>query len=321
VGDVLGPPKSYRLKPVDPGAPGPGEVRYAVHAAAVSYVDVLIATGGYQLRPPVPFIPGTECAGVVESVGAGVTNFAPGDRMIGRPLGGVFREAGITAASELLHLPSGMSLKEGSAFKVSYSTAYYALVQRGRVQPGETVLVLGAAGAIGHAAVQVAKALGARVIASASSTDKRALAIAAGADAAIDSRSERWRDELKAVNDGRPVDLVVDPVGGNATEPAFRSLAWNGRHLIIGFVGGGVAKLPTNLPLLKGASLIGVDVRQFALHEPKQAAANMLALLELQSRHGLRPVIGKTFRLEQFVEAMQLAASGQCLGRVVLTMA
>jgi NADPH2:quinone reductase len=282
---------------------------------------VLIATGGYQLRPPVPFIPGTECAGVVESVGAGVTDFAPGDRVIGRPLGGVFREAGIIAASELLHLPSGMSLQEGSAFKVSYSTAYYALVQRGRVQPGETVLVLGAAGAIGHAAVQVAKALGARVIASASSTDKRALAIAAGADATIDSRSERWREDLKAVNDGRPVDLVVDPVGGNATEPAFRSLAWNGRHLIIGFIGGGVAKLPTNLPLLKGASLIGVDVRQFALHEPKQAAANMIALLELQSRHGLRPVIGKTFRLEQFVEAMQLAASGQCLGRVVLTMA
>jgi NADPH2:quinone reductase len=321
VGNTLGPPQAYRLMPADPGDPGHDEVRYKVHAAAVSYVDVLIAAGRYQVRPPVPFIPGTECAGVVESVGAGVTGFKPGDRVIGRPAGGAFREAGITLAHELVLLPPDLSLIEGSAFKVSYTTAFHALVQRGRVQAGETVLVLGAAGAIGSAAVQIAKALGARVIASATGAEKRTFATAAGADVAIDARSPSWRDDLRDANGGRAVDVVIDPVGGEASEPAFRSLAWNGRHLVIGFASGGIAKLPTNLPLLKGAALIGVDVRQFALREPVQAAANMASLLNLQARHDLRPAIGQTFPLDRFAEAMQLAGSGRSLGRVILTMA
>jgi NADPH2:quinone reductase len=320
VGNTLGPPQTYRLRPADPGTPGPGEVRYAVHAAAVSYVDVLIAAGRYQFRPPVPFIPGTECAGVVERVGAGVTGFKPGDRVIGRPAGGAFREAGVTPAHELVLLPPDLSLVEGAAFKVSYTTAYHALVQRARLQAGETVLVLGAAGAIGRAAVQIAKALGARVIASGSSAEKRSLATAAGADVAIDATSSSWRDDLRDANGGQPVDVVVDPVGGEATEPAFRALAWNGRHLVIGFVGGGIPKLPTNLALLKGAALIGVDVRQFALREPRQAAENIASLLHLHALHDLRPAIGSTFALERFAEAMQLAASGRALGRVVLTM-
>jgi NADPH2:quinone reductase len=320
VGDTLGPPESYQLRNLDPGQPGPGEVRYAIRAAAISYVDVLIAAGNYQLKPPVPFIPGTECAGIVESVGAGVTDFSPGDRVLSHVFGGTFREAAIAPAKELSHFPKSLDFNEAAAFKVSYLTSYHALVQRGRLQVGETVLVLGAAGAVGYAAIQIAKALGATVIASASSAEKRALAVAGGADVAIDARSPTWRDDLKAANGGKPVDVVVDPIGGDATEPAFRSLAWNGRHLVIGFIGGGIPKLATNLPLLKGASLVGVDIRQFGIFEPELAAANVRALFELQARHHFRPHIGKTFPLEQFAEAMNFAASGECIGRVVLTM-
>lgn len=319
VGDTLGPPEHYQLKTVDPGLPGPGEVRYAIRAAAISYVDVLVAAGKYQLKPPVPFIPGSECAGIVDCVGDGVTDFHPGDRVLCSAFNGTFRDAAVAPAKELVRLPGTLDFNEGAAFKVSYLTAYHALVQRGQLQAGETVVVLGAAGAVGYAAIQIAKALGARVIASASSEEKRALALAGGADVAIDARSPTWRDDLKAANGGKPINVVVDPIGGDATEPAFRSLAWNGRHLVIGFIGG-IPKLATNLPLLKGAALIGVDLRQFGIYEPDLAAANLQALLQLQAAHQFRPAIGKTLPLEQFVEAMNLAASGKCVGRVVLTM-
>jgi NADPH2:quinone reductase len=193
-------------------------------------------------------------------------------------------------------------------------------VQRAQVKPGETVLVLGAAGAVGYAAVQLARIFGARVIASASTDAKRTLTLAAGADAVVDARSSTWRDDVKAANHGKPVDIVIDPVGGDMTEPAFRSLAWNGRHLVIGFAGGYIPKLPINLALLKGASLIGVDLRQFGIHEPAAFHANIAALFELHRTHGLRPYIGHEFPIERFADAMHLAESGQSLGRIVLTM-
>jgi NADPH2:quinone reductase len=224
----------------------------------------------------------------------------------------------IVPASGPLKLPDAMSFDEASVFRVSYATAYYALVQRGELKAGETVLVLGAGGAVGVAAIQVAKALGARVIGAASSEAKRALALRAGADAAVDNRAADYRDRLKALTDNKGVDVVVDPVGGPATEPAFRALAWKGRHLVIGFAAGEIPKLPVNLALLKGADLRGVDIRQFGIFEPEQSAKNVDAVVELHARGLLRPQIARTYPFEQFAEAMQAAASGEVAGRIIL---
>ncbi len=317
---AFGAPEQLELRPHDPGAPQPGEVRIAVEAAGIGYVDVLVGKGEYQLKPPLPFVLGTECAGVVEAVGDDVDPALIGQHVCAAAFIGAFGQAANFPVRSVTVLPNSMSFEEASVFRVSYGTAYHALVQRGHLQAGETLLVLGAGGAVGCAAVQVGKALGARVIASASSAEKRALALAAGADAAIDARSPNWRDEVKAANGGRPVDIVLDPVGGEATEPAFRSLAWKGRLLVVGFAGGGIAKLPVNLALLKGASLIGVDVRQFGEHEPDVQAANMQALFALHAKGKLHPPIAQVYPLTDYVEALRAVFSGQVAGRIVLKM-
>lgn len=315
----LGPPESCRLIEHDPGAPGPGEVRIAIKAAGVSYVDVLTAAGNYQVKPPVPFIPGSECAGVIEALGDGVSGFAVGDAVVASAWGGLFADAANIKASSVRPAPAGLSFAEAAVFPISYYTARYALVERAHLQPGETLLVLGAGGATGYAAVQLGKHLGARVIASASSKAKRALALEGGADAVVDARSDNWREQVKSANNGPNgrggVDVVFDPVGGEASEPAFRSLGWNGRHLVVGFTAG-IAALRTNLPLLKGASLIGVDLRQFGLNQPEAAAQNMAEVFRLAGV--LKPAIAKIYPLDAFAEAMQAAASGSEAGRVVL---
>lgn len=320
IANELGPPENYRLEEHDPGPPKPGEVRIAIAAAGISYVDVLTAAGNYQVKPPVPFIPGSECAGTIEALGDGVTGLAVGDAVVASSWGGLFADAANIPARSVRPAPQGLSLVEAAVFPVSYYTARYALVERAHVQAGETLLVLGAGGATGYAAIQLGKYLGARVIASASSEAKRALALAGGADIAIDARAEDWRDQVKAANGGKGVDVVFDPVGGAVTEPAFRSLGWNGRHLIVGFTGG-MATFRTNLPLLKGASLVGVDLRQFGINEPERAAANMEAVFALAGQGVLKPAIAKSYALELFAEAMAEAASGSSAGRIVLTTA
>ena len=317
IADALGPPENYRLVERDPGTPGPGEVRIAIRAAGVSYVDVLTAAGNYQVKPPVPFIPGSECAGVIEALGEGVTGLAVSEAVVASSWGGLFADAANIRASSVRPASEGLSFAEAAVFPVSYYTARYALVERANLQPGETLLVLGAGGATGYAAVQLGKDLGARVIASASSEAKRALALAGGADAVVDARGADWREQVKAANNGKGVDVVFDPVGGEASEPAFRSLGWNGRHLVVGFTAG-IAALRTNLPLLKGASLIGVDLRQFGLNQPELAAYNMAEVFKLAGV--LKPAIAKTYPLEAFAGAMQAAASGSEAGRIVLTM-
>ena len=319
VGHELGPPGNYHIEPRDPGSPGPDEVRIAIHAAGVSYVDVLTAGGGYQVRPPVPFVPGSECAGVVEAVGIGVSGLSPGDAVVASSWGGLFADAAVLPARIVKPAPAGLSLAEAAVFPVSYYTARLALVERARLQPGETLLVLGAGGATGYSAIQLGKHLGARVIASASSPTKRALAMTGGADVAIDARAGDWREQVRAANGGKGVDVVFDPVGGPVTEPAFRALGWNGRHLVVGFTAG-IAQFRTNLPLLKGASLVGVDLRQFGIHQPEAAAANSAAVFALAEAGVLRPAIGKTYPLEGFADAMAEAASGATAGRIVLTM-
>jgi NADPH2:quinone reductase len=236
---------------------------------------------------------------------------------MGSSFGGIFAEAGVFRASSFNKVPQGLSLGEAAVFPPSYLTAYHALHDRGRLRAGETLLVLGAAGATGIAAIQVGKAAGARVIASASQPDKRALCLTMGADAAIDTRSATWRDDLKAANLGKPVDVVFDPVGGAVTDPAFRSLGYDGRHLVIGFTGG-IATLKTNLPLVKTASLIGVQLRTFGEHEPDKMAKTQAAMLDLAARGLLKPAIGQVYPFEDFRAAMTAAFDGTVAGRVVL---
>ncbi|WEK42393.1 MAG: NADPH:quinone oxidoreductase family protein [Candidatus Sphingomonas colombiensis] len=317
---AFGAPSTFRLEEREVPSPGPGKLTIKTHAAGVSFVDVLVSAGEYQLKPPLPFIPGSEFAGIVTAVGDGVDPARIGQRVLASAFGGAFAEESIVPAKLALPIPADMSFAEASVFRVSFATAYYALIQRGRLKAGETVLVLGAGGAVGYAAIEVAKALGATVIGSASSNAKRALAIAAGADAIVDSRSNTWRDDVKAANGGRAIDVVIDPIGGEATERAFRSLAWNGRLLVIGFAGGSIARLPVNLALLKGAALVGVDLRQFGDNEPEAAAANVAVLFELYEAGRLHPPIAKTYALDDFAAAMVDASTGETAGRIVLTM-
>ena len=317
--DELGPPENYALVDHDPGPPAPTQVSISIRAAGISFVDVLTAGGGYQVKPPVPFIPGSECAGVVTAVGAEVAGLAVGDKVVASGWGGMFADATNLPARTVRKMPGALSFAEAAVFPVSYATAWHALVDRGSLKAGETLLVLGAGGATGYAAVQIGRHLGARVIGSASSEEKRALATAGGADAVIEARGDDWREQVKAANGGKGVDVVFDPVGGEATDPAFRSLAWNGRHLVIGFPGG-IAALKTNLPLLKGASLIGVDIRQFGIFEPEKSESNRDRVFALAGEGTLRPAVARAYPLEEFRAAMTDAAAGKSAGRIVLVM-
>ena len=319
IADEFGPPESYRLAEYDPGHAGAGQVRVAIRAAGISYVDVLMAMGKYQMKPPLPFIPGSEFSGIVEEVGEGVTHLAVGDAVFGSEFGGVFAEAGLFKAKNLARLPDGMGLDEAAVLPVNYLTAYYALADRGRARPGETLLVLGAAGGTGFAAVQVGKHLGLRVIASASSGAKRQAALAGGADAVVTSGAPDWREQVRAASDGKPVDIVFDPVGGDTTDLAFRTLGYDGRHLVIGFPAG-LTALKTNLPLLKMASLVGVDVRGHGLARPEEAAAYRKTVAELAGQGKFHPAIAARYPMEDYATAMNEAYSGKAAGRVVLIM-
>lgn len=320
IGREFGPPECYSLEEFDLAPPGEGEVRVAIKAAGVSYVDVLTAMGKYQFHPPLPFIPGSEAAGVVAAVGPGVTHLAVGDRVFCGGLGGVFAQANNFRAANMSKIPEAMSFAQAAVFSVNYQTAYYALADRGRAQAGETLLVLGAAGGTGYAAIQVGKYLGLRVIASASSPEKQAAALAGGADAVVTSGAGDWREQVMAANDGKPIDLVFDPVGGEVLEPAFRCLGYDGRHLVIGFTAG-IATLRTNLALLKSASLVGVQMRDHAIKRPQEAEAMRRKVMELAGEGHFSPAIAERHPLAGYAAAMNSAFSGKAAGRVVLLMA
>lgn len=319
--EELGPPERYELCERPRPEPGPGEVLVRTLAAGVGYFDALMARGGYQIRPPVPFVPGSEFSGVVERCGPGVDGPSPGQRVIGGSFGNVFAEYLCVPAATLIPMPAALDADVAAAFLVNHQTAAHALIQRAGLVAGETLLVLGAAGGTGTAAVQVGKCLGARVIAAASTPEKRAFALAAGADLAIDYSRPDWREALKQACPGGGVDVVFDPVGGDVFEPAFRSLAWGGRHLVIGFAGGAIPRLPANLALLKGASLVGVDLRQAAAREPAMNAANTRRLLGWVEDGSLRPLAGPVFAFTDFRAALEAAFSGKSLGKVVLRIA
>jgi NADPH2:quinone reductase len=315
--DVFGPPDTFALREVPSKPLRPGEVRIALKAAGVSFVDVLAAAGRYQVKPPLPFVPGSEGAGVISEVGSEVATLKAGDRVVVSGWGGMFAEETVVPERTARRMPDSMNVAEAAVFPVSYATAWHALVDRARLRVGETVLVLGAGGATGFAAVQVARHLGARVIGSASSAAKRTLAAAGGAHRVVESRRGDWREQVRVASAGRPIDVVFDPVGGDMTETAFRCLGWGGRHLVVGFTAG-LTALRTNLALVKGASLVGVDIRQFGELEPDMAAANTEGIFALAARGALRAAVARRFPLEAFHAAMAEAASGETAGRVVL---
>lgn len=307
----------YRLVEVPSPQPGPGEAVVEIAACGVGYVDALVSLGRYQVKPPLPHTPGQEVSGAIVSLGEGVTGFAPGDRVMATVRGG-FAEMAASPAAALVKIPAAMTYAQAAGFRINYITALHGLRDRAAVQPGQRLLVLGAAGGVGMAAVQVGKRLGAQVIAAASTEAKREFALAHGADLAIDASPDGWRERLKQACGGGGPDVIFDPVCGPLLEPAFRSLVWRGRHLVVGFAGGPIPALPANLPLMKGAALLGVDVRQFMLFEPALAAAHLKELLGWVDDGSLSPPVGRSYVLADYAAALEFALSGQGLGKTIL---
>ncbi|MDP3083784.1 MAG: NADPH:quinone oxidoreductase family protein [Rubrivivax sp.] len=298
--------------------PQPGEVRIAVRAASLNFPDLLIVQGKYQFKPPLPFVPGAEFAGVVDAVGAGVDHLKVGDPVAAIAGIGGFATHACVKAAQVLPLPPGFALEDAAAFAFAYGTSYHALMDRGALQPGETVLVLGAAGGVGSAALQIAKAAGARVIAAASSDEKCALCRELGADATLNYATEDVRATLKALTDGKGPDVVYDPVGGDLAEPVFRSIAWRGRYLVVGFAQGGIPALPWNLALLKGASIIGVFLGEFVRREPHGHAAALAQLMRWYAEGKVKPVIDQRLPMSELPAAYVRMGSRLVKGKVLL---
>lgn len=313
----------YRLMEREAPAPKAGEVLVRVKACGVGYADSLIALGRYQVKPPLPHTPGSEIGGVIEALGPGVSGLAIGQRVMAQARGG-FAELSIAPAAGVTPIPDAMSFAQAAGFRINYITALHGLADRGKLQAGERLLVTGAAGGVGIAAVQIGALMGARVIAVASTAEKRAFAAAHGAAQTLDTGAgedgprKAWRERLKTLCDGGAPDVVFDPVCGPAFEAAFRSLAWKGRHLVVGFTGGPIPALPVNLTLMKGAALVGVDVRQFMMFERVQAAAHLQTLMSWIAEGRLVPPIGRAFAFEDYAAALEFALSGGGLGKTVL---
>ena len=315
---AYGPPESLVVEDLPPLEAGPGEVVVSVKAASVNFPDVLIIQNKYQVKPPLPFSPGSEVAGVVKSVGAGVTHVKPGDRVMAIIGYGAFAEEIKAEGPRVLTLPAGMSFETAAAFGLTYATSDHALRDRGALAAGETLLVLGAAGGVGIAAIEIGTALGARVIACASTDDKLAVCRAHGADDTINYATEDVRERIKALTGGKGPDVVYDPVGGPYTEPALRSIAWRGRLLVVGFAAGDIPKIPLNLTLLKGCSIVGVYWGEFTRREPRKFAESFAQLGRWYAEGRLKPHISATFPLERAADALTKLANREVTGKIVL---
>jgi NADPH:quinone reductase-like Zn-dependent oxidoreductase len=298
--------------------PEPDQVRIRVEATALGFVDGLMIKGGYQIKPPLPYVPGGEIAGVVDAVGTEVRHLATGDRIATWQLGGGLSEYTVAAANEVETIPADLAFESAAAMLVDYQTAHYALFERGQIKVGETVLITGAAGGVGSAAVQLAARAGTYVIAAVSTPEKRARAVALGARATINSASDDIRAEIRATAPRGVVDVVIDPVGGPSFEALFRSLAKEGRHLVIGFVGGSIPALPLNLPLLKSAALVGVDIRHFLASRPQEARAARKALFDQVASGALAAPRTVPFRFAQTREALAETSRRERVGKVVV---
>jgi len=314
-----GPPESLVVEQLPTPEPGAGEVLVAVHAAAVNFPDSLIIEKKYQLQPELPFSPGGELAGTVAQIGANVENFAPGDRVIAFTGYGAFAEQAVVSAQQMIPMPDGLDFQTASAFVMTYGTSYHALADRAALAEGETLLVLGASGGVGLAAIEIGKALGATVIAAASTDDKLAVCKEHGADTLINYQDNDLREAIREHTGNQGVDVVFDPVGGDMTEAALRSCAWRGRLLVIGFAAGDIPKPPLNLALLKGASIIGVFWGSYVAREPGNNASDLKALFGMLAKGQLRPHIAGTYPLERGGEAITALTARKVSGKLVIT--
>jgi NADPH2:quinone reductase len=315
----LGLPDTLVYEEVADPVPGAGEVVVEMKAAGVNFPDALVIQGKYQFKPPLPFVPGAELAGIVSAVGEGVKNARVGDRVIGSCQYGAFAEKVIVRASHLIPLPPGISYEVGASFTLAYGTSYHALKGRAGLKAGETLLVLGAAGGVGLAAVQIGRALGARVIAAASTPEKLAICRENGADELINYASEDLRQRIKALTGGKGPDVIYDPVGGRYAEPAFRSIGWGGRYLVVGFADGQIPSLPLNLPLLKGASVVGVFWGEFVARQLPDFVRDLTELFALIAQGKLRPHISARYPLAQGAKALEELLARRVTGKVVIT--
>ena len=298
--------------------PGAGEVLLKIHAASVNFPDLLIVQNKYQIKPALPFVPGSEYAGVVEAVGQGVSHLKIGQAVACLSGTGGFATHTLAPAALCMPLPPGFPLVDAAAFIMIYATSHHALLDRAQLKAGETVLVLGAAGGVGTSAIQIAKACGARVIAAASSADKCALCISIGADASINYSSENLREAVKTLTKGKGPDVIYDPVGGDYSEPAFRSIAWRGRYLVVGFAAGPIPSLPLNLALLKGASIVGVFWGDFAKREARANSAMMSELAQWYGQGKIKPVIDRTLPMAELKAAFAHMGSRGVMGKLVM---
>ena len=315
---AYGSPQMLSVQEVPSPKAGPGQVVIDVKASALNFPDALMVQGLYQVKPPLPFSPGAEVAGLIKEVGEGVQGLKAGDRVMGFPGTGGFAEECVVAAEKIMPLPEDMDFASGAALVLTYGTSLHALQDCGRLQPGETLLVLGAAGGVGAAAVEIGKAMGARVIAAASSEEKLALCRRLGADETIDYATEDLRKRALALTGEKGVDVVCDPVGGGYTEAALRAVAWRGRLLIVGFAAGEIPKIPLNLALLKERQLIGVYWGDSVRHDPRGHVRNMQQLLAWFAERKIAPVVSEQLPLARAHEAIQRLLDRKVKGKIVI---
>ncbi len=313
-----GPPETLVLQTLPDVEPGPGEVAIDVKAASVNFPDVLVIENKYQFEPELPFTPGSEVAGIVRAVGTGVTHLRPGMPVAAYVQVGGFAEQVVASADACAPLPADADYAVAAAFTLAYGTSYHAIVDRGELAARETMLVLGAAGGVGLAAVEIGRAIGARVIAAASSDEKLAICREHGAHETIQYERESLRERIAALTDGRGPDVVYDPVGGRYTEPAFRSIGWRGRYLVVGFASGEIPRLPLNLALLKGASIVGVFWGEFAKRESSRNHAGLETLARWLREGKLHPRISARYRLEDTARALRDMAQRRVTGKIVV---
>ena len=316
---AFGPETDLTVEEIDSPVPSAGEVLVSVQAAGLNFPDLLCVRGEYQFKPPLPFVPGSEGAGVVTAVGEGVSGVSVDDRVCFNGLSGAFAEEIAIPATAVTQIPDSMLFEQAAGLTIVYGTSYYALKQRASLQCGDTLLVLGAAGGVGLSAVELGAAMGARVIAAASSEQKLAIAAEHGAEIGIDYSKEDLKNRIKELTDGAGANVIYDPVGGELAEAAFRGIAWEGRHLVIGFASGPIPKLPLNLPLLKGAAAVGVFWGSWTKREPEAHKQNMAELFELFTEGAIQPHVSSTYPLGQFLDAFGEVSGRRAIGKVILT--
>ncbi len=315
-----GPPENLSLDEIAPPTPGQAEALIEIHAASLNFPDGLQIRGKYQFQPDMPFIPGSEAAGIVRATGPGVAGIKEGDRVMAAPGLGAFAELVTAPAASIRRIPDNMDFPTAAAFPMVYTTSYYALKQRGQLQANETLLVLGAGGGVGMAAVELGKIMGARVIAAAGSAEKLAFAKKLGADELVDYSDGELREKVKELTGGAGADVIYDPVGGDLFDQCCRCINWNGRLLVIGFTSGRIPACKANLALLKGSSMVGVFLGRFRRQEPAAYEQNFRELLELYQAEKIKPLVTRTFPLKEYAAAFNVFTERRALGKIVLEM-